>query len=203
MKHLSILMSAVVLILQLLTYAQSSTDSIRSFDFTNATYPINAGLKIPSSRRKTFTLTKGKYEGLKDTVGMALSRVSYGDVTGDGNEDAIIEFGVDTDGGTAIIYCVYVYTWRNHRPQYLWSFVSGDRADGGLRQVYSEKGMLVIELYGKGTRIGGRLYGTEEAGACCPRSVTKTRYRWQGNKFRLFGKSEIFPNPAGHGSRID
>jgi hypothetical protein len=191
-----------MLLLQPEAYSQSRNSLIRSFDFANFTYPINPGLKVFGSDRKTFTLRNGKFPETKGAVGMALSRVSYGDVTGDGNEEAILEFGVDTSGSSAIVYCVYIYSWRNIRPQYLWSFVSGDRADGGLRQVYPENGELVIELYGKGTRIGGKLYGTEEVGACCPRSVTRTRYQRGSNRFRRQGKSEVFPNPAGHGSRI-
>jgi hypothetical protein len=197
-----IIVLAIVVLLQSAAYSQPRKSSIRSFDFANFIYPINSGLKVSGSRRKTFTVRNGEFPETKSAVGMSLVRVAYGDVTGDGDEDAIIEFGVDTNGGTAIIYCVYIYSWRNNHPQYLWSFVSGDRADGGLRQVLAENGDLIVELYGKGARIGGKLYGTEEVGACCPRSVTRTRYQWRGNRFRQKGKSEIFPNPADNGSRI-
>jgi hypothetical protein len=200
--QVTVLTVLLLLLLQSAAYSQTRDSSIRSFDFANFTYPINPGLKDSGERRKTFTLRNGRSPETNGAVGMALARISYGDATGDGKEDAVLEFGVDTNGGSAIIYCVYIYSWRNNRPQYLWSFVSGDRADGGLRQVSAENGELVVELYGKGTRIGGKLYGTEESGACCPRSVTRTRYQWLGNRFRQRGRSEVFSNPAGHGSRL-
>jgi hypothetical protein len=184
------------------TYPQSNA-AIRKVDFANFTYPIDPGLKGRHARKQTFTLTNGNFSGANNAVGMRFSRVSYGDVTGDGNDDAIVELGVDTDGGTAIIKAVYIFTWRNNRARYLWSFVSGDRADGGLRNVYADKGQLVIELFGKGTRIGGKIFGTESGGVCCPSSVTRTRYIWDSGRFLRRGASEIFLNPAKGASRVN
>src|SRR5436309_442423 len=62
----------------------------------------------------------------------------------------------------------------------LWGFLTGDRADGGLRHIAAENGCLTIELYGKDTRIGGKLFGSEPGLAdCCAMSVTRTNYRWR------------------------
>ena len=181
----------------------SQDNNIRSFDFSNFTYPINPELKVFGSHRQTFTLRNGKFASGNGAVGMAYYQTTYGDVTGDGRDDAIVELGVDTDGGTASIAAVYIYRWQNNRPQFVWSFVSGDRADGGLRNVYADRGQLVVELFGKGTRIGGKIYGTESGGACCPSSVTRTRYSWQRGAFRRRGESEIFPNPGTSANRVN
>ena len=189
--------------------AQPTPDSpIRSIDFSNFTYPL-AGDYAPSRGTQTFTLKDGKFEesdiraGRPDGgIGMYMGGVVYGDVTGDGAEEALVRLGVGT-GGSAIPHCVYVYTLKNGRPKLLWAFTTGDRADGGLRRMYAEGGLLVLELYGKGTRVGGELYGTEElVPACCANSVTRTRYVWRGGKFRQQGESEIFPNPARHSSYV-
>ena len=179
-----------------MAHAQGDRSPIRKVDFANFTYPVNHGLKAPGGGKQTFTLTNGNFAGGDSAVGMGFNKVSYGDVTGDGRDDAIVELGVDTNGGTAIIRTVYIYSWRNHHAQFLWSFVSGDRADGGLRDAYADKRQLVIELYGKGTRIGGKIYGTESGGTCCPSSVTRSRYVWRLGRFLRLGQSEIFPNPS-------
>jgi hypothetical protein len=90
---------------------------------------------------------------------------------------------------------VYIFTLRNNRPKFLWGFEGGDRAWGGLRRAYVQDGELVIELFGRGTYIGGELLSTEPAGLCCPRSFTRTHYRWRKGRFRQRGKMEILPNP--------
>jgi hypothetical protein len=190
------LLAALALILSFApgVLAQRRAESIRSVDFRNFTYP-RVGEQRSYIRRKTFTLKNGKYAEHEIEDGMSFGDVVYGDVTGDGKEEAIVVLGVQTRG-TAIPNCVYIYTLRNSRPVLLWGFMTGDRADGGLRRVYVQGRDLAIELYGKGTRIGGKLYGTEQVGACCAKSVTRTRYRWRDGKFRRVGASEVFPNPA-------
>jgi hypothetical protein len=172
---------------------------IRSVDFANFTYPIIADLKVFGSRRKTFTLKNSEFPETKDAVGMFLSKgttpVSYGDVTGDGDEEALVRIGVDTSGGTASIGCIYIYAWRNNMPKLLWSFVGGDRADGGLRSAYAENGGLVVELKGKDKIIGTDLYADDStsSGDCCPTFFTRTRYQWNGKRFKQIGKAEVLP----------
>ena len=174
---------------------------VRSIDFENFTYPAKP---IYSEGERSFTLRNGKYQGrLSDGADIpypvSLAALRYGDITSDGNEEAMVVL-FENVKGTAIPYYVYIYGLDDNRSKLLWAFKTGDRADGGLRQVYAENGELVIELYGKGTRVGGKLYGTE-GGACCPSSFTRTRYQWRGNRFRQKGK-EVLPNPAGHGSLV-
>jgi hypothetical protein len=78
--------------------------------------------------------------------------------------------------------------------QVIWDFDTGDRADGGLRQVYTENGQLLIDLYGKDRVVGGELYKGDEA-LCCPSSFTRTRYLWTGKSFEQTSK-EVLENPA-------
>jgi hypothetical protein len=122
--------------------------------------------------------------------------VNYGDVTGEGQEDAIVTLYAER-GGTEASQDVFIYKLREGTPTLLWKFATGDRADGGLRSVYAENGELVVELYGIGTIIGKELYGTEDVGTCCPRHYTRTKYRWIQNYFLQDGKEEVLPNPSG------
>jgi hypothetical protein len=126
--------------------------------------------------------------------------LNYGDVTGDGIEEAMMMFGIESRG-SAILEIVYVYGLKNGKPILLWSFETGDRADGGLCQVYADHGNLVVELFGKDRIIGKNLYRGDEP-LSGPSSFTRARYEWRGSKFRLKGTPEMLPNPAGDASSI-
>lgn len=170
--------------------------SIRAIDFTNFTYPA---MPIYSKGEKTFTLKNGKYvgrlqDGAIEPAPVSFIQAAYGDITGDGVEEAIVVL-FENVRGTAIPYFVYLYTLERGSPKLLWAFATGDRGDGGLRQVYAENGGLVIELYGKDTIIGGNLADTEEIGACCPKSFTRARYEWRENRFQQTVPPEVLPNP--------
>src|SRR5215475_9440505 len=176
--------------------------SIRAVDFRNFSYPETEGLHIPHSRKRSFKLKDGALpetrdkRGFIDEMGIYLSSVSYGDVTGDGKEEAIVVLSILT-GGSAMPNCVYVYTWDQPRPKLLWAFDTGDRADGGLRRVKAENGRLLVELYGNRRILGKDLYAEDKTnrGACCPTFFTRARYKWTGIGFRLASKPEVLPNP--------
>lgn len=187
-------LTAIILTLMLSAAAFAhKADSIRSIDFSNFTYPGSRALfPTPEYETTKFTLRQGKSGDWR--WGMTLWKVVYGDVTGDGIEEAIVILSVNTDGSAAVNH-VYIYTLNKQRPKFLWGFESGDRAWGGLRKVYAKDGGLVIELWGKGTRLGGDLVGSEFTGLCCPKSFTRSYYQWQDGSFRQKGEAEILSNP--------
>jgi hypothetical protein len=161
---------------------------IRSVDFDRIAYP-----KFPDysgDEKRIITLKPG--EG-------GPSHINYGDVTGDGEEEAMVVLPLETRG-SAIVYYVYIFTLEQGSPKLLWDFETGDRADGGLRQLSAENGQLVIELYGKDRVIGGELYKGDE-GLCCPSSFTRALYKWTGNDFQLAGK-ESLPNSRGDANPV-
>jgi hypothetical protein len=168
---------------------------IRAVDFENFTYP-----RIGEPRR-TVTLRNGEEQTDDDPT--LLVNVIYGDVTEDGNEEAMVVHTVSIRG-TAIPHFVYIYTMNRNKPRLLWSFDTGDRAEGGLRQVYAENGRLVVELYGKNKFVGGDLYAEDDSisGACCPSLFTRAHYEWRGNRFRRSGQLEVLPNPEGNASYL-
>lgn len=169
------------------TQSGALSDSIRSVDFGNFTYSWIADLGNP---RKTFTLRKGELpptrneRGLVDKMGVSLDRVEYGDVTGDGQEEAIVVLSILT-GGSATPHAIYVYGGRGDHTKQLWSGSTDDRADGGLQKVYAQNGDLVLERF---SPVGKK-------GDCCPTRFTRTRYEWQGHRFRKKEKEETLPIP--------
>ena len=173
----------------------------RKVDFANLTYstePIYGA-------QGTFRLKEGVYEGPvipelpppDNYESISLVAVAYGDVTGDGTEEAMVVLTQSTRG-TAIIYFVYVFAIEKQQPKLLWAFATGDRAQGGLRKVYSDQGDLVVELYGEGARVDEEIYVNAPNGCCCPTAFTRTRYRWLSDHFGSHGKSEVLTvNDAG------
>ena len=185
--------SYVLLLSNYTAASQHSPSSIRDIDFANFRYAGTIA-RFPAEFRQTkaFALSNGKMGDWR--YGFTFRKVVFGDITGDGNEEAIITLDINTDGSAGVDQ-VYIYTLKNRRPKFLWGFEGGDRAEGGLRQAYAEDGGLVVELWGRGTQIGGWLGNTEPVGLCCPKSFTRTRYRFHNGRFIKRGKLEILPNP--------
>lgn len=189
-----------ILILGLLfiqaVYSQQDSSSIRNIDFTNFEFSgkTYGEYKTPYPEDR-FALHNGKYGDWR--YGMTLEKTLYGDVTGDGEEEAILVFFQETDG-SAGIHSVYIYSLEHQKPNLLWAFMTGDRSHGGLRRVFVENGKLVTELFGKETHIEGEsaTVGSEASTMCCPKSYTRTRYQWRGNQFQQVGEMEVEKNPA-------
>lgn len=166
--------------------------SIRDADFRNFRYEFQG---------TSWTLRDSAQQevgdnGIVEEMGYYLDDVLYGDVTGDGSEDAIVIVEGVT-GGSAVPHWVFVYAAGPRGPRRLWSFETGDRAAGGLKDVYARDGMLVVELYGQ-EKIPSdpeSLYrddGTDSP-ACCPSMFTRSRYAWNGRRFQLHRAPEVLP----------
>jgi len=164
------------------------TPSIRSIDFANFAYPAKY---VFTTHEKEFTLRQGRFAGDDKHNAISLAYVTFGDVTGDGLEDAMVTLApVLTGSATPLV--TYIYTLSNNQPRFLWAFRTGDRADGGLRRVYSENGKLVIE----------RFSSDGSKGACCPVAFTRKYYAWNGKEFQTVGPVETLPNPSGNAETI-
>ena len=161
---------------------------IGDFDFKNFTYPLPRGWQDPDS--KEVTLENGKRRLTEEKIGMEYVTTKFFDVTGDGNDEAFVVLKINTGGG-AIPQTVYIYEWKNEMPELLWYFRTGDRADGGLKKIYSEDEQLVVELYGRDRYIFSQMETSKIVGdeqqLCCPTHWTKTRYKKDGGSLRLEG----------------
>ena len=168
--------------------------SVRQVDFKNFDYPwsgppgwSNRLEWQETSERRHVRLVHGRWR--EDTEheesgprfsGLTLETVDFADVTGDGNEDAIVVLRFDT-GGTQYSHYVYIYSFAAGKPKLLAYFHSGDRAYAGLYRVYGEHGQLVVELFDPEKRSGD----------CCSSAFVRTRYRWHNGSFEAFGEHEL------------
>jgi hypothetical protein len=167
--------------------------SLRSIDFGNFTYPGASYTGGNYEPEASYKLRRGSYGDWR--YGWTLEEVSFGDVTGDGREEAMVNLDEESDGSGAQSRA-YIFTLEKHRPKVIWAFLSGDRADGGLVRLYGKNGRLVVELFGRGTSIGGNLSDGDPDGLAKPKWITSTQYEWKGNAFERYGELEVFPNPA-------
>lgn len=164
---------------------------IRKIDFGNFTFPWTEDQGASDS----FTLIEGKKERVGDESGAHLQPIEYGDVTNDKQEEAMISISPET-GGNCQCFMVYVYTLKNNKPTLLWSFDTWDRAEGGFKRAYSERGDLVIELFGddkfENDKWDFDIAEGKFNGLCCPTTYTRFHFHWNGSKFVLTGKPELF-----------
>lgn len=167
--------------------------SIRDADFRNFSYAF---------RGATWTLRDSAQQAVRneneivEEMGYLLDEVIYGDVTGDGGEDAVVVVEGVT-GGSAVPHWVFVYTAGAPSPRQLWAFETGDRSAGGLKGVSVQHGKLVVELYGKDKIPSDpeslwRDDGTNSP-SCCPTMFTRSVYAWNGRGFQLHGAPEVLP----------
>lgn len=171
--------------------------SIRGVNFYNFTYQWYPKWEDMLSERKEFTLRDGKAEldipsGSNEPSAFELVNIQYGDVTGDDVEEAIVTIRMDVMGNS-MPYVVFVYTLTNGEPKMLWAHETGDRADEGLRNVYvAGDHLLAIEQYNADKLVSSGGAATA-AGLCCPKTFTRTFYKWHNSRFQNF-REETHPN---------
>ena len=131
----------------------------------------------------------------EDKIGVSYVTTKFGDATGDGEDEAFVILKIET-AGSAIPQAVYVFTLKDGEPELIWNFRTGDRADGGLKKVYTEDGDVVIELFGQDRYILGDVETMQITGdepqICCPTHFTLTKYKWNGSNFRMQGKRKTY-----------
>lgn len=176
---------------------KTTTSPLGSFDFKNFTFPLPRGWQ--DSDGDDVELINGKrpmaFSEDEKRIGMSYVTTKFLDVTGDGQDEAVVILKIET-GGAAIPQLVYVFTWKEDTPELIWNFRTGDRADGGLKDIRTENGEVVIELFGQDRYIVGELdtakvTGDEEQ-LCCPTYFTRSRYKRSGNVFQIQGKRLTF-----------
>ena len=164
----------------------AAPQSIREIDFKNASYawddldrgvPSNwhwlAQLPHGSVRLKNgqHRVSDGSESG-NTFPDLSLVSVTYGDLFGDGREEAAVHLLYRT-GGTANWSYLYVYTLDSQQPKLIAVLESGSRADGGLLRVKIQKHLLILDFLDSELREGD----------CCSEGFVRVRYHWQRDKF--------------------
>lgn len=162
---------------------------IRQIDFKNFTYQTLGD----SGRNFSIQLRNGEYTkkvSRLESYGTHFDRVVYGDLTGDGEEEAIVVLVQEVSASSAEQYA-YIYTVKNGSLSKLTKFVGGtsgcvfEGEECSILEVSIENGLLIID----------RAIPTDQDAKCCPSLHRSTKYRWNGSQLVEVGKTQILRRP--------
>jgi hypothetical protein len=107
-----------------------------------------------------------------DGTSWEVREVIYGDVTGDGAEEALVNAAFN-GGGSGELDEIDVYQMQNGVPVLIGKIGGGDRADGGID---------AYELQGAVIRVSRNVMGPDDA-LCCASAQTIEWWQWDGGGF--------------------
>jgi basic membrane protein A len=146
----------------------------------NATYQVGIKDKV------TATLTNGQYLDPAADLTISLGDlVAYGDLTGDGQDEAVLFLMTDY-GGTGRFYDLVVMSDQNGAPTQLASTLLGDRVQ--LRSLSVKEGLIVVDLVEAGP-------GDAD---CCPTQEVVKVFGLKGDQLQ-----ELSSQPVGAVSAED
>jgi hypothetical protein len=154
--------------------ASESAVGIEAIDFENYTYPLGG---------RSYKLIGGYYARGSAGEGQWELRVLeapyYGDLTGDGKNEAVVVLSHGAVGGPHTVEA-RVYTLRNGRPALLSTFAIADALSCELdHYVDLDDGKVRVE----------RVLGSN--GRCDHNEITE--YRWDGSRFMPVGDTRTMP----------
>jgi hypothetical protein len=137
--------------------------SVRDRDWKNGALDLGSG---------RFVFVGGRYAELTDegmcSVCLTIGDVSFGDVDGDGAEEAIVIIQSNL-GGAGTSSEAYVFGLVAGKPVLRAHIDGGDRGDGGLQSVSVAAGEVIVR----------RLDLAASDNVCCPSRVLIERWRWR------------------------
>lgn len=167
--------------------AASAQSDIRKVDFHKFTYMPSCTGEVPEKVEVTGgEMSREKVvDGYTDRFYFKVLSVAYGDLTGDKQDEAVV-LSVCNTGGTGQFTEGFIFSMTGGRPTMIARVPGGDRADGGLRVLTIEDGLLVTEYNDpRGNQ-----------GACCPEFVITSKNKLKGNRLVEVGKyvrRELYP----------
>lgn len=184
MKNFVLIVSVILCVFVISSPAQKS---IRQVDFQNFTYRVLCGvedakdatrIKTIGGTIKNAKLVDGIYQWIDEKLPMYfdIHKPIYGDLTGDGKEEAVIKAECN-NGGTGQPTEGFIYTLKAGKPFLLARLESGDRGHYGIVEIKIRNKNLIV------TRNDPR--GGSD---CCATHTLTSTLRWNGRKFAAVGK---------------
>jgi hypothetical protein len=166
---------------------------IRQVDFLNFTYHSSLCSQEFGKKGigKTVRVRKGEYKNTNVYFTVGENKVVYGDVTGDGQEDAIVPISCGAATANFSLSEIYIYTIKNGHATLL-AGISDKDMERDYRHYYPDTesywgvtgndlsvkdGNLEIEVFVDGPHAS-------------PQSIATLEYRLNGQSFQLIGKPE-------------
>ena len=171
----------------------SSQDSpIRRIDFSNFVYDwYPTWADEPATGRKII-LKDGSmdlnfaYGKEPRKFSLIENGVSYGDLTGDKIEEAVVVLNTITSG-TARPYLIFVYRMADGKPERILAYETGDRWDYGYHRAFIQNEELIIERYKpKIVEYQGQKYNMSSSD-----TYVRGYYKWNGEAFSEVKTQEL------------
>ncbi len=197
------LLSAVLVLVVVTTIASGAarkTNGIRSIDFKNFSVPWDDDLAAPPSDRVSpwhwinplpeslirvvngmhhfYEPNQSQFERERAPL-ISVDSVVYGDLDGDGTEEAAVHLNYST-GGTENWDYLYVYRLVRGHSKLMGILESGSRGYGGLGRTAIQDGLLVLDFADPDRRVGD----------CCSEGYIRIRYHWRNRAFVEEGPRE-------------
>ncbi len=189
-----IALSAMMLLIFTSTYGQDSPQvasvaksisDIRQVDFKNFTYRLES-----AKEKEVFRLRAGRQVSA-DGAESGLQRITYGDLTGDGKEEAIILLRGQNTHTSRILDEVFIYSLKNGKVVALAHFEGGRRGDY----------ILSVGSLGSNFKVEGGFLILDQTilreGEYVPTQYYTIKYRWNGIKMEEVERSSLKPLPEG------
>jgi len=146
------------------------TSEVRAIDWQNRTYVLGEfGAVTVKDGHADFAISDDNQVAEPGAGGSyAVDRPLFGDIDGDGLEDAVISSVLST-GGTGHFSEVRIYTMRAAKLVELGVIPGGDRGDGGIRRVTLDGRAVIVE----------RNVLAEGDGMCCASGSQRERWVWR------------------------
>lgn len=174
---------------------ESKPSGIRDVDFLNFTYQSSVcseDLEIS----KTIKVSKGKFQKDDSYYNIIDNKIIYGDVNGDGNEDAVVQIICGSNAGSLKSFEVHAFTNKDGKADLPARLDGGamekdykkSNPDGflialGDNDVKIEKNHLIVEVLADGSNAS-------------PENVATFDYKFTDGKFVLDGKPQITKDKA-------
>jgi hypothetical protein len=170
-------LNIAVLVLSFETFlgASPNATNIRRVDFKNFSYawseemgdsssvpslyrcitPPSVNIRVANGIHHYYPRNRDALEGIYPLI--RVNSVTYGDLQGDGAEEAAVHLNYST-GGTSNWDFLYLYRLRDNVPKLFAILQSGSRGSGGLVRVSMTNGILALDFADEERRLGD----------CCP-----------------------------------
>jgi len=135
-------------------------------------------IRLQKGRHHFYLSTKDEYVRELSPL-VSVDSVTYGDLDGDGKEEAAVWITFHT-GGTQNWDFLYVYKLYGARPKLLGILESGSRGYGGLGRCAISNGLLVLNFNDPDRREGD----------CCSEGYIRIHFRWENGAFVEAGPRE-------------
>lgn len=187
-------------VLQVQGQRVSDKSEIRRVDFLNFTYHPSLCAREYGSYGigKTVRVRDGEYKHGREWdevyFGVVNNRIIYGDLTGDGHDEAIVHAACGLMGANYGLSEIFIYTMRNGNAVLLTS-ISDEDTDRDYHRYYRENPNTLAgslwRIIDDGVKIQGGLLTVErfvDGAHCCPKNIATMNYRWNGDRLLLVGK---------------